>query len=686
MFAWLHIIFLRRAALDTMVNMATKEELRRLAANVAAATSTAERAAAHQALGDALEPHSSRHARVSFAKSVQATHRTDDKDPGTRHVLPPARARQAARAQFIRMPALLSVNSTLRALHAQQDPPDCGISNVLLVPVWPCCEGLASRAHTLASGLAQAAWHGQVALPFLAGCDEPASCELQAHDETMNLLLPLSTCTIATALDDTEFAHLRNATRALTHNSPHDRPGARAAALLLPPGSRRVAALGAEAAACSVTLLANEHAANAAALLPPPSHAPTPPHAHTTTHGPIADADAALLWAATTLAYVLTPHPEVWSTSIEPLLLRLHHSRVHATPPPAGPTRGVVGTPRLVAVHVRHGDKAYEPWKSPRVPLRAYLRHAADAVTRWSAADFESNPSSSSSRRMDGAYGVLMVASDNGTLLTDVQHALAHANRPSCSNSTAEAIATSILPSTSTSLPTALRGLHRAAWPSRAEGDSLPRLSQKLRAHNSAPSVIFFSAHRPLQRRLAIGALSDLIALSEADVFVGSASSHYSAVAGLLRLVRGAATLLPSVTTAHTPASTRHSPPPPSAPIYVDERPLALEGAYSVGLLHAANLKTDATAAEKADRWRTAARRLEASAALETWPSAVTSTRTGSEDAEGGDECRVSAAHGVRWRHSPAPAPRVSPAALACVWKRVWQTCPAWSVRGVAGM
>ena len=183
------------------------------------------------------------------------------------------------------------------------------------------------------------------------------------------------------------------------------------------------------------------------------------------------------------------------------------------------------------------------------------------------------------------------------------------------------------------------------------EGDQLPKLSNDLRTHRSAPSIIFFAAHRPIQQRLSLAALADLYALSEADVFVGSASSHYSAVAGMLRLLRAR----PSTSTSSSP-----SPSPP--PIYADERPLALRGAYSVGLLHAANLRPDADAAGKADRWRVAARRLVESIPFARWPTAAREAGQSSTAA-----CDAHVLHGYSWRHSPMPAPRVDLRALQCL-------------------
>ena len=94
-------------------------------------------------------------------------------------------------------------------------------------------------------------------------------------------------------------------------------------------------------------------------------------------------------------------------------------------------------------------------------------------------------------------------------------------------------------------------------------------------------------------------------------MFVGSASSHYSAVAGMLRLLR-----------ARPSSSASSSPSPSPPPIYADEGPLS-QGTYSVGLLHAANLRPDADAAGKADRWRVAARRLVESIPLARWPTAA---------------------------------------------------------------
>lgn len=182
------------------------------------------------------------------------------------------------------------------------------------------------------------------------------------------------------------------------------------------------------------------------------------------------------------------------------------------------------------------------------------------------------------------------------------------------------------------------------------------------------PQVLFFSGEPALQASVREAALADLLALAEADGFVGTASSHYSAVAAMLRFVRGYAPLMtaPSIATGRA-----------SATKYVDERGVAF-GSFAVGLLHSGNLPRAATSAEKHRRWRSAAARLLGSHAVTT---ANLSARRRSIDGS----CADAASFGLRWQHSPGPAPRVSLAAFECARWQLAESCPAWHWQRGAG-
>ena len=204
-------------------------------------------------------------------------------------------------------------------------------------------------------------------------------------------------------------------------------------------------------------------------------------------------------------------------------------------------------------------------------------------------------------------------------------------------------------------LPRSLRGkLRPAEWPRRVEGESLPKLDDSMRAHRSAPSVIFFSGSDTMRQRMHLAALEDLMALSVTDLFVGTASSHYSAVAGSLRLLR--------------------APPSAPPPIYADERGVA-RGDFSVGLLHVANLHRGALTAQ---RWSVASQRLEASARLTFMPVDPSAAPIMERENQRG-ACAVSRSHAIRWRHSPVPAPMISRPSFECVWNRMVAACPAWA-------
>ena len=159
-------------------------------------------------------------------------------------------------------------------------------------------------------------------------------------------------------------------------------------------------------------------------------------------------------------------------------------------------------------------------------------------------------------------------------------------------------------------------------------------------------------------------------------MFVGTASSHYSAVAGALRVIRGRATLQ-TARLDHPPSSVAHRPPS-LPPLYVDETRLAA-GAYSVGLLHSANVARGQPGSE---RWRSAARRLEESGPPAVWMhDGMAHASPASHHAASGESaaaCRISIEHGVRWRHSPLPAPTVSRRSFDCAKGRLLgPTCPA---------
>lgn len=177
-------------------------------------------------------------------------------------------------------------------LDALQQPESCATAPLLLVPIWPCCEGLASRAVTIAAALAQGAWNGQTVLPFAADCmgaasdgtsdrrprrNRTAACDLAGVDES-GLTVPITPCTLASALDESELSALADAVHALAlPASARSTAMTTAAATILPPGARRVQAAGGEnAARCTLSVLSTEHLANAAALVAPSTLARSP--------------------------------------------------------------------------------------------------------------------------------------------------------------------------------------------------------------------------------------------------------------------------------------------------------------------------------------------------------------------------------------------------------------------------
>ena len=170
------------------------EALRRLAA-VAHSSHGEEAAIAWHSLGVALEGRSEAHSRAAIAQSIQAlhVHRLGEDDGGAVRAASYSEQR-ASRWHGVRLgrgSVRAIARQQHRALHELQYPPSCATARLLLVPLWPCCEGLASRAHTVASALAQGAWTNALVLPFLAGCTEPGECALHGLDQT-GLLLPVT--------------------------------------------------------------------------------------------------------------------------------------------------------------------------------------------------------------------------------------------------------------------------------------------------------------------------------------------------------------------------------------------------------------------------------------------------------------------------------------------------------------
>ena len=402
-------------------HMAT-EHLRALAsaaANAPAGSPSA--AAAYHALGEALEPHSVQHSRAALAASIRSMH----EPPALGHDFAalsatniPAEEARAARISRIglahgtweRSQAIHYFNH----LHAMQRPVQCRSAPLLVVPIWPCCEGLASVAHTIASALAQGAHTGATVLPFLAGCSGQSSgdtsCDLHASsDALLHGLLPLTPCNLSTALDSLELATLTEAVDAL-RLPPHARPGRGiSSVVLLPPGAARLRSMGEARARCGLMLLANEHFANAAALVAPerldllrwevsglnmsssrrqkvPSVLGKPKEEaeeeESTRRSQRAgdEATRSVIWMSSLLSFVLTPHPDLWASRLWPMvngmigmsraqpsrrldssLATLIRSSAHGSSAcrSACRMRGVT-----VAVHVRHGDKAHEPWKA----------------------------------------------------------------------------------------------------------------------------------------------------------------------------------------------------------------------------------------------------------------------------------------------------------------------------------
>ena len=175
------------------------------------------------------------------------------------------------------------------------------------------------------------------------------------------------------------------------------------------------------------------------------------------------------------------------------------------------------------------GLRAAQPW----LPLRAYLRRAADALdaskldTSFTRAEEEQQVCQSGDAKRgagqdetgDGerggdkgkgvgecegggeCEGLLFVASDNSTLLGELHWAMGGSEGGS---ERERALRRRLL-------PPRLRSFRLVAWPTRVEGSTLPRLTPELRAHRSAPSVIHFSGTPDLAATLRMAALEDLL-------------------------------------------------------------------------------------------------------------------------------------------------------------------------------
>lgn len=491
---------LRRSVLSCMcavsrgpdLSVKLKQHLRELSAAAAAGPKDGYAAArAFHELGDALEHLSPVHSRAAWRRSILATHSTITRVPSRAMGAVTSPAAHAARLRGIRLTTpsdRAEAVAHLARLHEQQFPASCATAPLLLLPLWPCCEGLASRAHTVAAALAQAAWTDATVVPFTGGCTSRASCELSGGIDQSGLLLNLSSCSLGASLDDEEFRALLRTMTSLDDARQDGR-----VAVLLPPGSARRRlhgrlGAGEEAARCSLSLLVSEHFANAAALVP--TLPPVSNRSHLCEHG------RGLLWASSLLNYVVTLRPEA-EARLRPLLRRLRRQRRLGTISglDKGGAAAEVASARaapLIALHVRHGDKADEPWRAPRLPLRAYLRAAAALA-----------------EEMHATGGLLFVASDNASLLAGLDGLFPPHPRDgenSGHGGTTASAAGSRLDATGSDsgragssgrigravrsrLPRALRHFDLATWPTWQAGETLAKLRPDLRAHRSAPSV-----------------------------------------------------------------------------------------------------------------------------------------------------------------------------------------------------
>eukprot|EP00966_Prymnesium_polylepis_P083984 1944291-Prymnesium_polylepis.1 len=240
-----------------------------------------------------------KHAMAVYARAVALAH-SGGAVAGATPELPVAPLRAVGKAHRVPLASRRerdAVTSILHRLEALQNPRDCSRAPVLLVALWPCCEGLASRVHTVAAALAQGVWTNATTIVVSAAAlveaanTPPALLAADALTlrgvEPLGLLLPIGSCTASAALDGSELAVVRAAVSAWSQPPP--RPGEGRAALLMPPGRRRRAHLGA-ASRHSVIVLASEHFADVAALAAPPFLAPL-----TRSDG--------LLWLSTLLNY-----------------------------------------------------------------------------------------------------------------------------------------------------------------------------------------------------------------------------------------------------------------------------------------------------------------------------------------------------------------------------------------------
>ena len=185
-------------------------------------------------------------------------------------------------------------------------------------------------------------------------------------------------------------------------------------------------------------------------------------------------------------------------------------------------------------------------------------------------------------------------------------------------------------------LPGPMRGW--AVEGPRRSPSELPHQHPTLQAFASAPSTHYFSRSPQLRRGWALAALEDLLLLAEADLLVGTASSHFGAVAAALRFAVGAAPVA-----------------------FADEEAVAA-GAHAVGLMHSSNLHRGATPSEKRARWEMAARRL-----LESADAAAAPATARCDELVRG--------RGLVWRHSP-PAPCCTRRELfGCVLHRLLSPC-----------
>ena len=211
--------------------MSRAERWKQRATELAAAVAAAPSVESLHALGDhiATESGGQAHARAAYSRAISLAH--DSSGWRTTHghseepVVPDGMRRERRRA--LRLPkgrereAAVSVYQRLEAL---QHPADCSRAPVLLVPLWACCEGLASRVHTVAAALAQGIWSNTTTIVVSAAAilngEQP---ETMPGVEQLGLLQPIGGCTIEAALDASELQAVRAGIGACSHPPP--RPG-----------------------------------------------------------------------------------------------------------------------------------------------------------------------------------------------------------------------------------------------------------------------------------------------------------------------------------------------------------------------------------------------------------------------------------------------------------------------------